>query len=209
MSVEAEDDEIEASRAPLIAHLTELRDRLIKALAALIVCVIVCFIFATELYDILTAPLRDALIARGLETRLIYTGLQEKFFTDMRLSLFGGFFIAFPLIAMQLWRFIAPGLYQNEKQAFWPFPFKRRDRFHQCTGVRMAGGAEQLLHLSMLNNLTTIHHHDAVSDARDDAKVMGDPDDPHAQIPTKVFHQLQNLCLDSDCLLYTSPSPRD
>ncbi|MDC3348303.1 twin-arginine translocase subunit TatC [Paracoccaceae bacterium] len=120
MSVEAE-DEVEASRAPLIAHLTELRDRLIKALAALIVCVIVCFVFATELYDILTSPLRDALVARGLETKLIYTGLQEKFFTDMRLSLFGGFFIAFPLIAMQLWRFIAPGLYQNEKQAFWPF----------------------------------------------------------------------------------------
>jgi sec-independent protein translocase protein TatC len=59
--------------------------------------------------------------SRGLESRLIYTALQEKFFTDMRLSLFGGFFIAFPFISMQLWRFVAPGLYQNEKQAFWPF----------------------------------------------------------------------------------------
>lgn len=117
----AEDDEIEASRAPLIEHLTELRDRLIKSLIALALCVIVCFIFATEIYDILTAPLREALVARGLETKLIYTALQEKFFTDMRLSLFGGFFVAFPIIAVQLWRFVAPGLYREEKQAFWPF----------------------------------------------------------------------------------------
>lgn len=116
-----EDDEVEASRAPLIEHLTELRDRLIKALIALSICVIACFFFATELFDILAAPLRHALEARGLETRLIYTALQEKFFTDMRLSLFGGFFIAFPFISMQLWRFVAPGLYQNEKKAFWPF----------------------------------------------------------------------------------------
>lgn len=117
----SDDDEIEASRAPLIAHLTELRDRLIKALIALALCVIVCFVFATEIYDFLTAPLHGALSDRGLETKLIYTALQEKFFTDMKLSLFGGFFISFPFIAMQLWRFVAPGLYQNEKQAFWPF----------------------------------------------------------------------------------------
>ncbi len=115
------EDEIEASRAPLIEHLTELRDRLIKALIALAICVIVCFFFATELFDILARPLRMALAERGLESKLIYTALQEKFFTDMRLSLFGGFFIAFPFVSMQLWRFVAPGLYQNEKQAFWPF----------------------------------------------------------------------------------------
>lgn len=115
------EDEIEASRAPLIEHLTELRDRLIKALIALALCVIVCFFFATELFDILARPLRMALADRGLESKLIYTALQEKFFTDMRLSLFGGFFIAFPFVSMQLWRFVAPGLYQNEKQAFWPF----------------------------------------------------------------------------------------
>lgn len=115
------DDDIESSRAPLIAHLTELRDRLIKALIVLAICVIVCFFFATQLFDILAAPLREAMISRGLESKLIYTALQEKFFTDMKLSLFGGFFIAFPFISMQLWRFVAPGLYQNEKKAFWPF----------------------------------------------------------------------------------------
>lgn len=115
------DDEMEGSRAPLIAHLTELRDRLIRALIAFAICVVVCFFFATELFDILAAPLHNALEARGLQTRLIYTALQEKFFTDMRLALFGGLFIAFPVISMQLWRFVAPGLYQNEKSAFWPF----------------------------------------------------------------------------------------
>lgn len=118
---DAVEDEVEASRAPLIEHLTELRDRLIKALIALALAVIVCFFFATDLFDILARPLRIALAERGLESKLIYTALQEKFFTDMKLSLFGGFFIAFPVIAMQLWRFVAPGLYQNEKKAFWPF----------------------------------------------------------------------------------------
>ncbi len=115
------DDELDASRAPLIEHLTELRDRLIKSLIALAITIVICFFFATELFDILAAPLQDALESRGLESKLIYTALQEKFFTDMRLSMFGGFFIAFPFISMQLWRFVAPGLYQNEKQAFWPF----------------------------------------------------------------------------------------
>ena len=115
------DDEIEASRAPLIEHLTELRDRLIKSLIALVLCMVGCFIFATELFDLLARPLNVALEARGLETKLIFTALHEKFFTDMRLSLFGGFFLAFPIIAPQLWRFVAPGLYQNEKSAFWPF----------------------------------------------------------------------------------------
>lgn len=121
MSHASDDDEIEGSRAPLIAHLTELRDRLIRSLVAFGVSVIACFFFATDLFDILAAPLHDALAARGLETKLIYTALQEKFFTDMKLALFGGFFISFPFISMQLWRFVAPGLYQNEKQAFWPF----------------------------------------------------------------------------------------
>lgn len=117
----SDDAEMEASRAPLIAHLTELRDRLIKSLIGLAICVIGCFFFATELFDLLAEPLNGALAARGLETKLIFTALHEKFFTDMRLALFGGFFIAFPIISTQLWRFVAPGLYQNEKQAFWPF----------------------------------------------------------------------------------------
>ena len=121
MTAASDQDDVEASRAPLIAHLTELRDRLIKALIGLAICVIGCFIFATELFDILARPLNGALAERGMETKLIFTALHEKFFTDMRLALFGGFFISFPIIATQLWRFVAPGLYQNEKSAFWPF----------------------------------------------------------------------------------------
>ena len=90
MSVEVE-DEVEASRAPLITHLTELRDRLVKALIAFGVCVIGCFVFASHIYDFLTAPLVEAMTSRDLAPRLIFTSPQEKFFTDMRLSLFGGF----------------------------------------------------------------------------------------------------------------------
>ena len=116
-----DDDDIEASRAPLIEHLTELRDRLVRALIAFGVCVIGCFVFASDIYDLLTAPLVDAMSSREMTPQLIFTSPQEKFFTDMKLSLFGGFTISFPIIAMQLWRFVAPGLYQNEKQAFWPF----------------------------------------------------------------------------------------
>ena len=85
MSNEAD---IEESRAPLIAHLTELRDRLIKALIAFALCFVLCFYFATDIYDFLTAPLRGALIERNQDPRLVFTALQEVFFTDLRLSLF-------------------------------------------------------------------------------------------------------------------------
>lgn len=115
------DDDIDASKAPLIAHLTELRTRLIWSAAALAVAMVVCFVFATELFDLLTRPLNIAMSQRGLETKLIFTAAQEKFFTDLRVALFGGFFLAFPVIAMQVWKFVAPGLYKNEQNAFWPF----------------------------------------------------------------------------------------
>lgn len=121
MSPQTEDDEIEASKAPLIEHLTELRSRLIWSLLGLGGMTIVCFIFAKQIFDILAGPLRGALLDRGLEPKLIYTALQEKFFTDLRVAVFGGFFLAFPIIAIQVWKFVAPGLYRNERQAFWPF----------------------------------------------------------------------------------------
>ncbi|MEM1315661.1 MAG: twin-arginine translocase subunit TatC [Pseudomonadota bacterium] len=116
-----DEDEIDASKAPLIEHLTELRSRLIWSLLGLGACMVVCFVFAKQIFDLLTDPLRGALLARGMEPMLIYTALHEKFFTDLRLSLFGGFFLAFPIIAIQVWRFVAPGLYKNERGAFWPF----------------------------------------------------------------------------------------
>lgn len=121
MAQSVTDAAVDSSTAPLIEHLTELRGRLMWALGALIVAIIFCFIFARPIYGILTAPLCTELAARGKECDLIFTALHEKFFTDLKLSLFAGLFLSFPFIANQLWRFVAPGLYQDEKQAFWPF----------------------------------------------------------------------------------------
>ena len=121
MASASEDHAVDDSQAPLIEHLTELRTRLIRALIALVVCVIICFIFVGPLFQILAAPLSTELAERGLASKVIITSVQEKFFNDLRLALYCGLFIAFPLIANQLWRFVAPGLYQSEKQAFWPF----------------------------------------------------------------------------------------
>jgi sec-independent protein translocase protein TatC len=114
-------DEVEASKAPLIEHLIELRTRLIYALVALGACSIVCFFFAQEIYDFLTWPLRSRMEARGQDPRLIYTQLYETFFVHLKIGLFGGFFMAFPIIATQVWKFVAPGLYRHERGAFAPF----------------------------------------------------------------------------------------
>ena len=84
------EDEMDASKAPLIEHLTELRTRLIHSLIGLGVTMVICFIFAKQIFDILTGPLHNALVDRGMDPRLIYTALQEKFFTDLRIAMFGG-----------------------------------------------------------------------------------------------------------------------
>ena len=114
-------EDIDASRAPLIEHLIELRSRLIKSLIALMICAAACFFFAQEIYDILTWPLRERMNARGQDPRLIYTQLYETFFVHLKIALFGGFFVAFPIIAGQVWLFVAPGLYRDERRAFLPF----------------------------------------------------------------------------------------
>jgi len=114
-------DEVESSKAPLIEHLIELRTRLIRALLGFGVAALFCFFFAQEIYDVLTGPLRERLLARGQDPRLIYTQLYETFFVHLRIGVFGGFFLAFPLIAAQVWKFVAPGLYRDEKAAFAPF----------------------------------------------------------------------------------------
>jgi sec-independent protein translocase protein TatC len=113
-------DEVDASRAPLLEHLIELRNRLIKALAAFVVAFAICVFFAEEIYQILVQPLADALEGRE-GRRLIFTALQETFFTYLRVGLFGGLCLGFPFIAWQLWAFVAPGLYRNERSAFLPF----------------------------------------------------------------------------------------
>jgi sec-independent protein translocase protein TatC len=113
-------DEIEASKAPLIAHLTELRQRLMYALAGIGVGFIICFAFATQIYNLLVWPYQ---VARGpgQKIEMIYTAPHEFFFTKLKLALFGAVFLAFPIIAYQVYKFVAPGLYRNEKQAFQPY----------------------------------------------------------------------------------------
>ncbi|MBH0238969.1 twin-arginine translocase subunit TatC [Methylobrevis albus] len=116
----SEDDDIEASRAPLIDHLIELRSRLLKSVIAIAICFFVCFYFATTIFNILVIPYENA---AGLDqqVQLIYTAPQEYFFTQLKIALFGALFIAFPVIANQIYMFVAPGLYKNERQAFLPF----------------------------------------------------------------------------------------
>lgn len=112
--------EIEASKAPLIEHLIELRRRLIWSLLAIAAAFAVCFYFAKPIYNLLLWPYRVA-IGADAPIELIYTAPQEFFFTQMKLAFFGAIFIAFPVIASQLYMFVAPGLYRNERRAFLPF----------------------------------------------------------------------------------------
>ncbi len=114
-------DEIEDSSAPLIEHLAELRTRLIHCVVAFLVGMIICFTVATPLFNFLTHPLCEVLNERGQDCGLIFISPQEGFFVAIKVSLLGGFILAFPYIGMQMWRFVAPGLYRSEKNAFLPF----------------------------------------------------------------------------------------
>lgn len=115
------DDVIEDSSAPLIEHLAELRSRIIKSLLAFVVGMMISFTVWNPIFNFLTKPLCDALVSRGQECNLILIQLQEGFFVAVRIAMLGGFVLAFPIIATQLWRFVAPGLYRSEKGAFLPF----------------------------------------------------------------------------------------
>ena len=114
-------DEIEDSSAPLIEHLAELRNRLIHSVVAFIIGMVICFTVATPIFNFLTAPLCQVLAERGQDCDLIFISPQEGFFVAIKVSLLGGFILAFPYIANQMWRFVAPGLYKSEKGAFLPF----------------------------------------------------------------------------------------
>ena len=116
-----EDDELEDSSAPLIEHLAELRTRLIRAVAAFLVAMVLCFTVAEPILNFLAQPIADVLRARGDSPQLIFTAPQEKFFVLVRISVIFGLGLSFPVIAHQLWRFVAPGLYRSEKSAFLPF----------------------------------------------------------------------------------------
>ena len=119
----AEDEaEIEKSKAPLLDHLIELRRRIIWSLVVFALAFIVCFAFAKYIYAFLTLPLAHALEGQP-NAHLIYTALYETFFTYVKVGMFAGLCLSFPFVAAQLWLFIAPGLYRNERRAFLPFLF--------------------------------------------------------------------------------------
>ena len=118
----AVDDDIHDSSAPLIEHLAELRQRLIYSVLAFIVGMIICFTIWNPIFDFLTHPLCSALAVRGhSDCGLILIKLQEGFFVAISISLLGGLVLSFPIIGFQMWRFVAPGLYKTEKNAFLPF----------------------------------------------------------------------------------------
>lgn len=116
----SEQDDMEATKAPLLAHLMELRARLIRSFIALFIAFVICFAFAHDIFNILLWPYEQA---RGANAKLelIYTAPHEFFFTQMKLALFGALFISFPIMAVELWKFVAPGLYKNERRAFLPY----------------------------------------------------------------------------------------
>jgi sec-independent protein translocase protein TatC len=117
--VNKDEDEIEASKAPLMDHLIELRSRLIKALIAFAVTFILCFAFAKQIYNVLVWPF--VWVAGPENSKFIYTALLEYFLTQLKLAMFGAAFLSFPVIAAQVYMFVAPGLYRHERRAFIPY----------------------------------------------------------------------------------------
>lgn len=114
-------DHIDDSSAPLIEHLAELRNRILYSLGAFTVAFLVAWYFWKPVFNILRAPLCNVLESREQDCQLVLIKMQEGFFVSMKIGLWGGFALAFPIIAYQMWRFVAPGLYRSEKNAFLPF----------------------------------------------------------------------------------------
>jgi sec-independent protein translocase protein TatC len=112
-------EDIEATKAPLMEHLIELRARLIKALLAFSVMFILCFVFAKQIYNVLVWPF--VWVAGTEHSKFIYTALLEYFVTQLKLAMFGAAFLSFPVVAAQIYMFVAPGLYRHERQAFLPY----------------------------------------------------------------------------------------
>jgi sec-independent protein translocase protein TatC len=141
-------DEIEASRAPLIEHLVELRTRLIRALIAFVAMTILSFAVSKQIYNILTWPYVWA--AGGPDKApLIFTHPLEYFFVQLKLALFGGAFLAFPVIATQIYKFVAPGLYKDEREAFRPYLVATPLFFLLGAAVVMLGAMPMLMRFAL------------------------------------------------------------
>ena len=121
MADSKEEDQIDDKPMPLLDHLIELRRRLIWSMAAFMLAFFACYYFSKQIYIFLAQPLADILLAKGGDRRMIFTALYEAFFTYLKVSMFGGAFLSFPIIAIQIWLFVAPGLYRSEKRAMLPF----------------------------------------------------------------------------------------
>ena len=113
-------EDIEATKAPLLDHLIELRARLIKAMIAFMVMFVISFAFAKQIYNVLIFPY---VLAAGdvSQVKLIYTAPLEYLFTQIKIAVFGASFFSFPVVATQIYKFVAPGLYKNERDAFRPY----------------------------------------------------------------------------------------
>ena len=131
--------DIDETQAPLLDHLIELRNRLMRCVVALAITFGVCLYFAEDIFGFLVHPLTEA-FPPG-QGRLIYTKLYEAFFVEVKVALFAAFFLSFPIIANQLWAFVAPGLYAKEKKAFLPFLF--------ATPVLFVAGAAMAYYIVM------------------------------------------------------------
>ena len=113
-------EDIDSTEAPLIEHLAELRSRLVKVMIGLVIAFAFCVFFAKDVFNLLLYPYERA-VGNVADLELIYTAPQEYFFTQLKIGLFGALFLGFPLIAIQLYAFVAPGLYRHERAAFMPF----------------------------------------------------------------------------------------
>ena len=118
---EKKEDNIDDGKMPLLEHIIELRSRLLRSFLAIILLFFICYYFAPQIYDFLVKPLADVLEGMGGQRRMIYTALHEAFFVNIKVAFFAAIFMAFPFVAIQIWGFVAPGLYKHEKAAFAPF----------------------------------------------------------------------------------------
>ncbi len=116
-----EDDPIDDKPMPLLDHLIELRRRLIWSMAAFLIAFFVCYYYSKDIYMFLARPLADILLSKGGDRHMIFTALYEAFFTYLKVAMFGALFVSFPVISIQIWLFVAPGLYRSEKRAMLPF----------------------------------------------------------------------------------------
>ena len=108
-------------KGSFVSHLTELRSRLINTFIFFIFCFVICYIFSEQIYNFLVKPYSETIIQKNLERRLIFTALHEAFLTYLKVAFFASFFISSPIFLTQIWKFVAPGLYKNEKKALFPY----------------------------------------------------------------------------------------